>query len=223
MKRRMRFTRILGVLLLFSLPVQVVPPAGATILLQARQDRAKAELERNGKRLLSDARKKYQAGEYWKSAMDLIFIVDFYTDFSRLDEALQLLGASLYEMEMYEASNRVYRYLMQNMPGTALLPEAMLGMQKAYYQRGEYELSLKFYKALESHYATFDGMNESRYYAGQAYYHLRNYTLASNIVGQIEKGSEFYAFGRYTGALADLKKKTFARPSRALLRLLDCM
>ncbi|NIR50964.1 tetratricopeptide repeat protein [candidate division KSB1 bacterium] len=172
-----------------------------------RRDRIQAEIDRGGDILLSDARKKYENKDYWKSAIDLVVILDFYTDYSKLDEAIYLLGNCLYEMGMFEAANRVYRYLLQTFPKTHLLPRAMLGMQKVYYQQNKYQLSLKFYKALEAHYPGQEGIDEARYYAGQAYYHLKNYHLVPNIVTHIRKDSEFYPFGMYTGALANLKKK----------------
>ena len=180
------------------------------------QDRTRAEAEHAGNKLMGEARKKFKRGEFWKCAMDLIVILDFYSEFSRIDETLYLLGRCLYEMGMYDGSNQLFRYLLRNYPRTPLVPKVMLGMQKAYYQEREYHLSLKFYNALESHYSDFDGIDESRYYAVQSHYHLKNYNLVSNIIEQIKKGSEFYAFALYTSGLADLKKKISGRPSSVL-------
>lgn len=171
------------------------------------QERPRAEVERSGNILLNQAYKGFKNKEYWKSAIDLIVILDFNTTYSRLDEVIHLLGNSLYEMGMFEATNQLYRYLLKSIPRTPLVPKAMLGMQKVYYQQKDYQVSLKFYKALESHYPTCEGIDESRYFAGQAYYHLKTYNLVPNIVRHIRKSSEFYAFGLYTGGLAQLKKK----------------
>jgi len=70
-----------------------------------------------------------------------------------------------------------------------------------------YQQSLKYYTELESHYPQFEGIHESRYYAGQSHYLLENYRMVLIINDQISKKSEFYPYGMYTVALANLKKK----------------
>lgn len=70
-----------------------------------------------------------------------------------------------------------------------------------------YQQSLKYYTELESHYPKFEGIHESRYYAGQSHYLLENYRMVLIINEQISKKSEFYPYGMYTVALANLKKK----------------
>lgn len=70
-----------------------------------------------------------------------------------------------------------------------------------------YQQSLKYYTELESHYPQFAGIHESRYYAGQSHYLLENYRMVLIINDQISKKSEFYPYGMYTVALANLKKK----------------
>ena len=67
--------------------------------------------------------------------------------------------------------------------------------------------SLKFYKALESHYSDHNGIDESRYYAGQTYFQLEDYNLSLSIVNRIEHKSDFFPFGLYTIGLMNLKKK----------------
>lgn len=71
----------------------------------------------------------------------------------------------------------------------------------------DYLQSLKFYTKLESHYPEFEGIHESRYYAGQSHYLLENYRMVLIINEQISRKSEFYPYGMYTIALANLKKK----------------
>lgn len=70
-----------------------------------------------------------------------------------------------------------------------------------------YQQSLNFYTDLEAHYPKFEGIHESRYYAGQSHYLLENYRMVLNINEQISKKSEFYPYGMYTIALANLKRK----------------
>ncbi len=180
-------------------------PPGRNVAIQ--QEKARADLERPAINLYHEAVKKYKNKSYWKSAVDLIVILDFYPEFSKLDGVIYLLGNCLYEMGIYDGADRMYRYLLRAIPKTPLLADAILGLQKVFYQKRDYLKSLRFYKALEAHYSNFDGISESRYYAGQAHFHLKNYNLAPQIFKHIDSHSEFYPFGLYTSGLVYLKKK----------------
>lgn len=172
-----------------------------------QQRKARVEIQRVAMHLYRKALDKYKEDLYWKSALDLIVLLDFYPEFSKMDGVIYHLGNCLYELNMLEGADRLYRYLLRSIPKTPLLPDALLGLQKVYYKKKNYQQSLRFYKALEAHYSNDEIIYESRYYAGQSYYHLSNYVLVPEIIAHIDKNSEFYPFGLYTSGLAYLKKK----------------
>jgi tetratricopeptide (TPR) repeat protein len=173
----------------------------------AQQRKVQGDIQRIALHLYRKALDKYKEEQYWKSALDLIVLLDFYPEFSKMDGVIYYLGTSLYEMNMLEGADRLYRYLLKAIPKTRFLPDALLGLQKVYYKKKNYQQSLRFYKALEAHYSKDEIIYESRYYAGQSYYHLSNYILVPEIMSHIDKNSEFYPFGLYTSGLAYLKKK----------------
>ena len=171
------------------------------------------ELEKAANKLFDQVQKSYQNKNYWEAAIDLILILDYYPNFSKIEEGLYYLAGSLYEMEMYDGAEQMYRYLLQTVKIPKLVAESVLGLQKVAYKKKEYQQSLKFYKVIESHYATHDLIYESRYYAVQTYCDLQNYDLVHNLIPHIKKKSDFYPFAIYTSGLAYLKKKTFVKPS----------
>ena len=166
-----------------------------------------SDMRRAGSHLYKKALNNIKENLYWKSALDLIVLLDFYPEFSKLDGVIYHLGYCLYEMEMFEGAAGLYEYLLKAIPKTPFLADALLGLQKVYYQKNNYQQSLRFYKALEAYYSDDEVINESRYYAGQSYFHLNNYILVPEIMTYIERNSEFYLFGLYTSGLAYLKKK----------------
>lgn len=178
------------------------------------QDGSRRSVEHAASALYNKALEKFQLGTYWKSALDLVVLLDYYPQFSKIDGVMYHLGVCLYEMEMYDGADRVFRFLLKAAPKTPWLPEALLGLQKIYYQKNNYQQSLKFYKALEAHYSDRKLIDESRYYAGQSYYHSRSYDLVPEIFRHITRRSEFYPFGQYTAGLAQLKKKMSPTPWR---------
>lgn len=187
---------------------QFLNAANKNEALKIFQDEETQEaLERTAKKLHKSAIKKFRQGRYWDCAVDLTAILDFRSDYANADEVTYHLANSLYELQMYDSADRMYRNLLKNYPKTALVAEAILGLQKVWYQKQDYHTSLRFYKALESHYSDYINIDESRYYAGQTHFHSENYSLALNILKQIKKKDYFYSFGLYTIGLIDLKKK----------------
>ena len=172
-----------------------------------QQEMTSEELEDAARKLHKSAAKKFKQKVYRTSAVDLLAVLDFYPEFTKSDEVTYLLANCFYEMGMYESADKMLRHLLKTYSKTPLVAEAILGLQKVWYQKKDYQTSLKFYKALESHYSAQKGIDESRYYAGQTYFLLEDYNLSLNILNRIKQKSNFYPFGLYSVALMNLKKK----------------
>ncbi len=172
-----------------------------------QQEMTSEQLEDAAEKLHKSAAKKFKKKAYWTSAVDLLSVLDFYPEFTKSDDITYLLANCFYEMSMYESADKMLRHLLKAYPKTPLVAEAILGLQKVWYQKRDYQTSLKFYKALESHYSDQKGIDESRYYAGQTYFQLEDYSLSLNILNRIKPKSSFYPFGLYTLGLMNLKKK----------------
>jgi|GEM_PF-2023575 len=177
------------------------------------------EIEREAKRLFSSATKDYHKNHCWSATADLILVMEFYPTFSKFEDVVYMLADCQYDLKMYDGADRLYRYLLGSVKKTRLVPEAILGLQKVSYKTGNYHQSLKFYKALESHYTEEDLIYEARYYAEQTYFEMESYNLVQNITPHIKKKSEFYPFSLYTSGLAYLKKKMLRNLSSSSPRL----
>lgn len=176
-------------------------------LLQDDDEKQREEIEKAAKKLRKQAEDRYEDGAYWQAAVDLILILDFYPAYSQKEDAIFLLARSLYEMQMYEGVDALYRHLLKSVKRPRLVAESILGLQKVAFQKKDYQQSLKFYHVLESHYTQHDGIHEARYFAEQTYFNLQNYNIVHNIAAHINKKSAFYPFARYTSGLAHVKKK----------------
>lgn len=202
-------------LTIFSFAILIGLPSGFVFsqssLKLTPDSQAAEEIEKAARDLHKQAQDNYENEKLWQAAVDLILIIDFYPNYSRLDDVVYLLATSLYDLEMYDGADRMYRYLLRSVTKTRLVAEAILGLQKVAYQKGDYPQSLKFYKAIESHYSDHQGIYESRYYAEQTYFHQENYNLVQNLVPHVTKKSEFHPFAVYTSGLAHLKKKMSGR------------
>jgi len=182
-------------------------------------DKEQERLDKAARKIYDQASGSYDNGDYWKAAVDLIVILDFYSTYTELDDVVYLLGNCLYEMEMYNSADRMYRYLLKEVGKTNWISHALLGLQKSAYQKADFDQSLKFYRALESHYVDDDNIYESRYYAVQTYYKLENYEQVLFLIKHIDEKSDFYPFARYTVGLSHIKKKISEKLSRACCRL----
>lgn len=193
-------------------------PASIT---NAREDTTNKDIEGSAILLFTRASKRFEEKQYWKSTVDLIVIVDYYPGFSKIQNSIYLLGNCLYEMQMYHAADQIYRYLLKEFPQTPLFPKVILALQRVHYQKRDYQQSLKFYNALESHYPRHKAIDESRYYATQSHYHLKNYNIVPTITRHIKRNSEFYPFGLYTEALVHLKKKNIRQALENLVSVTE--
>lgn len=180
------------------------------------------DVEKHAKSLYKQAQKDFKTGQYWRCSTHLIQIVDQYPAYSKIADAIYLLGNSLYELQVFSGADKMYRYLLREVARNRYIADAILGLQKSRYQMGDYEQSLKFYKALEKHYPYFKGIDEARYYAGQIHFHRGEYAFAMNLFLQVSEGSDFYPFALYTTGLIHLKKKACRKPLRRFEKSPDC-
>lgn len=188
----------------------------AGLSAQETEKRLAEKQERFAEKLFEDAAQKSKERDYWEGALDLLALLDAHPDFMKFDQAASLLGNTLYELQLFEAADLVNRHLLKSVLKSPYIPAAILGLQKVYYHKGEYQQSLRFYNALESHYASHAEIDEARYYAIQANFQLHNYSFVINTIKHVRRGSDFYPFALYTTALTDLKKKTSDRRSPVL-------
>ncbi len=83
-----------------------------SLTAEHHQDKAKIEIDKTAYEMFERASKNSKRKEYWKSAADLLFILDSYPEFPQLDEVRYLFANSMYEMEMYSVADKIYRYLL---------------------------------------------------------------------------------------------------------------
>ncbi|RME02150.1 MAG: hypothetical protein D6814_00140 [Calditrichaeota bacterium] len=180
------------------------------------------DLERAAMRLYKSALRHFESKAYWKATRELIVLLDFYETFSQIDGVLYYLGESLYEMNMYRSSNKVFRYLTNNYPGSEFLPNSLLGLQKIYYNIQDYDESLKFFTGLSTRYHNNKVLDGAYYYGGMAYYHQKKYDEAIKTLSKIRSRSEYFDYALYTVGLAFLKKKISHSPSKRFANSSPC-
>jgi len=191
----------------------LLAPAGndAAASIDEVQDR---ELERAASRLYDGALNYYKTEAYWKAARELITILDYYPAYSKIDGVLMHLGESLYNMHMLDSASRMFRYLATKYPNSVYLGEALQGLQRIYYETGDYEESLKIYNTIAGGFAEQEIVDGAHYFGGMAYFQMQNYDSTVAAMARISPRSRHFDFGLYTTGLALLKKKAFPNQSR---------
>lgn len=79
---------------------------------EEHQDKAKIEIDKTAYEMFDRASKNFKRKKYWKSAADLMFILNSYPQFPKSDEVLYMLANSMYEMKIYSVADKVYSYLL---------------------------------------------------------------------------------------------------------------
>jgi TolA-binding protein len=171
------------------------------------------DMDRAAARLYRYALKYYDEEAYWKSARELIILLDYYPAFSQADGVLCYLGESMYEMTMYTSAAKMFRYLLTKYPQSEYAGQALYGMQRIYYQTSDYAESMKSFSAISTRFPEADIIDGACYHAGMAQYHQRDYDNAIATLSKVRTRSEYFDHSLYTIGLAYLKKKWSTRPS----------
>ncbi len=206
--------------------VSMIALAGAwanAAVAPTAQDNARGvdrNMERVAQRLYKSALKFYYDRAYWKAARELIILLDYYPSFSDADGVLCHLGESLYSMDMYKSSHKMFRFLVTKFPQSEFVPQGLYGLQRIQYQAENHAESLKIYDALVANYPKSDLMGGIHYFGGMAYFHLHDYDRAAATLSKTGARSEYYDYGLYTLGLAQLKKKNINQALAALRKVI---
>ncbi|RKY81157.1 hypothetical protein DRQ00_00500 [candidate division KSB1 bacterium] len=165
------------------------------------------ELEHAASKLLTKSQAYFEKGEYWKAAQDMILIMDYYPDYSRLDEVIYTLGNCLFQMELFKASEKIYRYLILNIRNSSFVPYALYGLERIYYETKQYERAIEYFHLLRKRFPNITVDEGIYYYGGLSYFYLEDYDNAILILSAIDNKSEYWGYALYTRSLAYFKKK----------------
>ncbi|MDZ7333529.1 MAG: tetratricopeptide repeat protein [candidate division KSB1 bacterium] len=169
------------------------------------------EVIRAANQILRGSIELYNEKAYWKSARELIILMDYYPEFERLDEVIYYLAQCLFEEDLSTSAIRMFKHLVKKFPKSPLVPAALLGLEKTYYNQKNYKMALSIYFAiLKQTTPERELLNEARYYAGLSHFNMQNYDLAIDVLKKIDDRSNFYDNALYTTALSYLKKSNVA-------------
>lgn len=211
---------IIDLILINSIKIDLVNASSPSFLSNwNNQDRVQSsknedidkEFLRAANQILSDGINFFHEGEYWKSARELIILMDYYPDYERIDEVVYYLGQCLFEEELPVSAIRMYKHLLKKYPASRLVPATLLGIEKTYYHQKNYKMALSVYfTILKRNPGDKELLNAACYFAGQSHFHLNNYDMAINVLKKIDEQSDYYDSALYTAALSYLKKSNVA-------------
>ena len=161
-----------------------------------------------------------ESENYNRAVQQLIPILDYYPDYSRVDEVMYNLGAYLTEMELYKAAERIFTHLIQTNIEGPMVPNAIYGLERLFYQNGDYDRALDYFRILRDKFPDNTIDDGIYYYAGQSYFFNEDFDNAILMFDAIEPGSQFWGFALYTNALAKFKKKEIDSAISDLKRIL---
>lgn len=165
------------------------------------------DLEKSADVLFLEAQKLFQDGKYWECARDLIILMDFHPDYSKIDQVVYLLGDCLYENGILDGSSKIYQYMLKKFIRSPLLPLALLGLQKIEYDKENLLKSLDFHETLQRGNPSREVLDVSRYFAARCHYAFQDYPQTISLLREIDSKSPYYDYGLYTMGLAQLRLK----------------
>lgn len=160
-------------------------------------------------------------GRYWESARELITLIDLNPHYSKSDRTIFTLSDALYELHLLESSAKLYKYIVTKHVTSSLVPQALLGLQRIAYDRGDLQQCIEYHEAIMRGNPTGDLTNISNYYAGLAYYKLKDYPKSVQMLSKVKSASPYYDYTLYTLALAMLRMQKIHAALDQLDRICD--
>ena len=173
-------------------------------------NKSERESEVAANKIFHTSLKLFQDGEYWNCAQELIIIMDFYPQFDKMDKVVNYLGHCLFQEELTMASIRMFNYLLKKYKKSEHIPDALLGLERAFYQQNDYKRTLQAYYLIIKKAYNKKILGEARYIAGKCHYRLKNYDMAISVLKKVDNRSDFYDGALYSIALSYLKKSNVA-------------
>ncbi len=169
------------------------------------------EVKRAAHQVFREGIKLYNEGAYWKSARELIILMDYYAEFDQLDQVIYYIAQCLFEENLPASAAKMYTHLIKKYPQSQFIPAALLGLEKTYYHQQDYKLALSIYFAIvKQSNADKELLNAACYYAGLSHFNLKNYDMTINVLKKIDNSSNYYDCALYSTALSYLKKSNVA-------------
>jgi TolA-binding protein len=163
------------------------------------------DLEKAAAKRFSKAMNFYKNADYWKSSRELIELVDEYSEFSEIAQAVYILANCLYELNMQEGAFKLYGNLLTNYISSSYVPDALLGLLRIEYDRDNFSASLDYYETLLRGNPSSDIIDVANYYAGMAFYKQSNYPAAVKALQMATPKSPYHDYILYTLAISMLR------------------
>jgi tetratricopeptide (TPR) repeat protein len=174
---------------------------------RSSQQDFREDLEKASEKLYIEAQRLYNRGDYWEGARDLIILLDFNPEYSKIDQAIIILGDCLYEIGLKNGARKLYRHMVKRYIRSPYLPQALVGLQRIEYDDNNYKKCLEFFQVIKRGHPPDAIFNMALYYAGLCHYRMEQYDQAIAILAQIESRSAYYPHGLYMLGLSHLKLK----------------
>ncbi|MDZ7721587.1 MAG: tetratricopeptide repeat protein [candidate division KSB1 bacterium] len=189
--------------------------------LQA-QETQQAQVEKVSNKMFFQALQLYKEMKFWDCARELSILLDFNPGYSQMDHALLMLGNCLYEVNLHEGAERIYKFMLRKHVKSEYLPEAILGIERIHYDRGNYRSCIEYFKILRRSNPAQRILNYAGYYAGLAYYHLGDYPACNETLELANSTSPYYEHTLYTRGVSLLQMKNIEQ-ALEILRVLSEM
>ena len=125
-------------IILILLSMWIVNALSTSFALSQNLNTAEAkQIERAGEKVYKEAIELFDDGNFWQCSKKLFIIMDFYTEFSKLDKVIYYMGECLYEEEINGAAQKMFKYVIRKYTESRYFCQSMFVLQKASYQEGD--------------------------------------------------------------------------------------
>ena len=116
--------------------------------LFAQDIQSNREQEYAANKIVAQSDDLAQKGEFRNAVLKLIPIVDYYPEYTKIDQVLFRLGNHLTEIGLYDAAFNLYKHLITNHVDSPQVPFVLFRIEKLYYLQENYERAIDYFRIL---------------------------------------------------------------------------
>ena len=189
---------------------------GATGMIKIATDFGPTREQRESKRLYeklilapmnayNEAMRLYKAEKYWEAGFAFGKVLSLFPNFHLNDKCTYYQGDCYTQLRLHGIAREVYKEGLAEYTTSEMRANYLYGLQILDYREGKYKDALKQHAFISNLYADSEVKPDADYLAGEIHFLQKNYSAASQILGEIPSDAACYNYAQFTLAVVNIE------------------
>lgn len=189
---------------------------GATGMIKIATDFGPTREQRESKRLYerlilapmnayNEAMRLYKAEKYWEAGFAFGKVLSLFPNFHLNDKCTYYMGDCYTQLRLHGIAREVYKEGLAEYTTSEMRANYLYGLQILDYREGKHKEALKQHAFISNLYADSEVKPDADYLAGEIHFLQKNYSAASQVLGEIPPDAACYNYAQFTLAVVNIE------------------